>query len=101
MAFLYKAGRPSKKEPPAKAGEYRWRSKESGEIEYIGETSDLKRRRKEHERSNKPVSRETHDFEWKVADGRFSVDKRRKHEAEKIEKHKPILNLRAGGAGRK
>lgn len=101
MAYLYKPGRPSKKEAPAKPGEYRWRKRETGEIDYVGETNNLKRREYQHERSSKPVSLDTHDFEWKVADARFSVDKRREHERKTIEKHKPILNLRAGGAGRK
>lgn len=101
MAQLYKKGRPSKQEPPEKPGEYRWRNKETGVIDYIGETNNLHRRMLQHEKSEKPVSRETHDFEWKQADGRFSVDKRRGHEAEKIEEHQPRLNQRAGGGGRK
>lgn len=101
MAQLYGAGRPSKKDPPHKPGEYRWRDKESGKVDYIGETGDLSRRMHQHEKSEKPVSRETHDFEWKQADSRFSVDKRRDHERDKIDQHKPDLNQRRGGAGRK
>lgn len=101
MAELYKKGRPSRKDPPEKPGEYRFRNKETNEIDYIGETSNLKRRLQQHERSDKPVSRDTHYFEYKVADGRFSVDKRREHETEKIEEHQPRLNQRAGGGGRK
>ena len=38
MAQLYKPGRPSKQEPPEKPGEYRWRNKETNEIDYYGET---------------------------------------------------------------
>ena len=101
MAPLYKKGRPSKQETPEKPGEYRWRNKETGGIDYLGETNNLKRRMTEHERSAKPVNRDTHDFELKQADGRFSVDKRRDHEREKIEQHNPPLNKRAGGGGRK
>lgn len=101
MAGLYKPGRPSKREPPEKPGEYRYRNKETGEVEYIGETSNLKQRENQHERSDKPVSRETHDFEWKVADRRYGVDARREHEREKIEQHHPNQNQRNGGAGRK
>lgn len=44
MANMYKPGRPSKQEPPEKAGEYRWINKETREIDYIGETSNLHRR---------------------------------------------------------
>lgn len=101
MAKLYKPGRPSKQEPPEKPGEYRWRNKETGCIDYYGEACNLKRRAYQHEHSEKPVGRETHDFEWKQADGRFSVEARRDHERAKIEQHKPSLNQRAGGAGRK
>ena len=101
MAQLYKPGRPSKQVPPNKPGSYRWRNKETGDIDYIGETCDLHRRMLQHERSEKPVSRETHDFEWKQADGRFSVMNRRLHESNKIYKYSPKFNKRAGGAGRK
>ena len=101
MALLYKPGRPSRQDPPQKPGEYRWRNKKTGEIDYIGETNNLKRRKSEHERSSKPVSEKSHFFEWKTADGRFSVDKRREHEKTKINQHNPNLNLRAGGGGRK
>lgn len=101
MAPLYKPGRPSKKTPPSKPGEYRWINKETGEIDYYGETNNLKRRKHQHERSSKPVSENTHDFAWKQADGRYGVDARRDHERQKIEQHQPRLNQRAGGAGRK
>lgn len=101
MAQLYKPGRPSRQEPPEKPGEYRWVCKETGEIDYVGETNNLKRRASEHERSEKPVGRETHHFEWKQADGRFGVDSRRNHEKNKIEQHNPSLNQRLGGGGRK
>lgn len=101
MAHLYKPGRPSKQPPPEKPGEYRWINKETGEVDYYGETNNLKRRQYQHERSDKPVSSDTHDFAWKQADARFSVDARREHERQKIEQHQPKLNQRAGGAGRK
>ena len=101
MASLYNSGRPSRQAPPNKPGEYRWINKKSNVIVYVGETNNLRRRMLEHERSEKPVSRETHYFEWKKADGRFSVDKRRQHEKDKICLHKPLLNKVAGGGGRK
>jgi len=101
MAQLYKPGRPSRKPPLKAPGLYRWRNKKTNKIEYVGETNDLKRRMLEHERSEKPVNRETHYFEWKQADGRFSVNKRREHETQKIDLHKPLLNRVRGGGGRK
>ena len=84
MANIYNSGRPSRQSPQNVPGEYRWRNKKTNEIDYVGETKDLKRRMLEHERSEKPVSCKTHYFEWKRADGRFSVDRRRDHETKKI-----------------
>ena len=101
MASLYGVGRPSRQPPPESAGEYRFVNKGTKKIDYLGETNNLKRRIREHERSSKPVSRETHYVEWKKADGRFSVDKRREHERDKINQKNPLLNLRSGGGGRK
>lgn len=98
---IFKPGRPSKQTPPHAPGEYRWRDKESGQIDYVGETSDLSRRKQQHERSSRPVSSQTHDFEWKTADGRSTSRTRRDHERMTIEKHQPPLNQRGGGGGRK
>ena len=100
-AKLYSPGRPSKRPPPNKPGIYRWRNKKTDTIDYIGETNDLQRRMLEHERSDKPVNRQTHDFEWKQADGRFSYEKRREHERDKIAQKQPPLNRVGGGGGRK
>lgn len=57
---IYKSGRPRKynpttgrgKMPPSKPGEYRIRD-EKGNIVYIGEASDLKRRMQQHIRTGK------------------------------------------------
>lgn len=56
----YKPGRPKKynpstgkgQAPPSKPGEYRIRD-EAGNILYVGETNNLKRRMKEHIKSGK------------------------------------------------
>jgi hypothetical protein len=96
----YKPGRPLKCEPPCAPGEYRFRNRKTGKIDYIGETNNLKRRKSEHERSEKCISSGTHDFEYKLAHGRSTSNSRRKHEKIKIEQHKPQHNERAGGAGR-
>ena len=101
MAKLFKPGRPSKQPPPEKPGLYRWRNRETGDIDYIGETSNLKRRASQHEHSDKPLGSDTHDFEWQSTDRQTSVDARRDHERSKIKQHNPILNQRGGGAGRK
>ncbi len=96
----FRPGRPSKGEPPHAPGEYRWRNKQSGEIEYIGESADLMRRKRQHEKSSAPWSRETHDFEWKPADRRFGQQARRNHEKAKIAQHTPKGNKNIGGGGR-
>ncbi len=96
----YKPGRPSKCDPPCVSGEYRWRNRRTQKIEYLGETNNLRRRKAEHNRSEKPISSDIHDFEWKSADGRSTSNSRRKHEKIKIEQHNPRHNKRAGGAGR-
>jgi excinuclease UvrABC nuclease subunit len=96
----YKPGRPLKCEPPCVPGEYRFRNKRTGKIDYIGETRNLKRRKLEHDRSEKSISSSTHDFEYKLADGRSTSNSRRKHEKSKIEQYNPRYNERSGGAGR-
>ncbi|MBV1774539.1 GIY-YIG nuclease family protein [Burkholderiaceae bacterium DAT-1] len=97
---IYKPGRPNKGNPPDEAGEYRFRNKDTNEIDYIGETNNLRRREREHYNSDKPLSPETHDFEWQRADGRSTSGTRREHESEKIGQHNPLLNIRGGGGGR-
>jgi len=96
----YTRGRPSMQQPPQVPGEYRWRDKKTGEIEYVGETNNLARRKVEHIKSDKPVSDDTHQFEWKKADENSTSATRREHERQKIEQHDPVLNQRAGGGGR-
>ena len=106
---IYTSGRPHKydpfektgSEPPASAGEYRIRNHD-GEITYVGETNNLKRRMKEHIRNGKMANgrNEGGNFEWKVADGRSSSRTRRLHERQKIKQHSPKYNNSGGGEGR-
>ena len=97
----YKPGRYSRKSPPPEPGAYRWVNIATGLIEYVGETANLERRSREHERSGKQVSSETHHYEWKKANPNSTSDTRRVHERKKIRQHKPTLNQRGGGGGRK
>ncbi len=62
-------------------------------------TCDLNRRMNEHRRSGK-ISGENNIFAFKKADGRASQARLNDHERAKILQHDPILNQRAGGAGR-
>ena len=98
---IFPRGRPSRQAPPNKPGMYRFRSKQTGEIDYIGEAVNIARRIAEHLRSPKPVSCETHHVEWQRADRRSTSRTRREHERGKINKHKPRLNKRGGGGGRR
>ena len=97
---IFKQGRPSTQEPPKAPGIYRFINNESGNIDYCGETSDLRRRSHEHFRTDM-VSRDTHTFAWQEADGRSTSTTRRAHEQIKISQHNPPLNQRSGGGGRK
>ena len=98
---IFHRGRPSRQIPPNRPGMYRFKSKLTGEVEYIGEAVNIARRIVEHLRSSKPVSLDTHYVEWKAADRRSTSRTRREHERVKISKHKPRLNGRGGGGGRR
>ena len=98
---IFRRGRPSRQKPPNRPGMYRFRSKQTGEIDYIGEAVNIARRIVTHLRSDKPVSTETHHIEWQVADRRSTSRTRRVQESVKIKKHKPRLNRRSGGGGRR
>lgn len=98
---IFKKGRPSRQAPPDGPGLYRFRNKLTSVIDYIGETADLRGRKTQHLRSDLPVSPDTHDFEWKSADGRSTSATRRAHEKMQIDRHLPPLNRRRGGGGRR
>ena len=74
-------GRPSRQEPPNAPGVYRWRDKETGLIQDIGE-GNLKARK-----SAREYPTDQYSFEWKKADGRSSSNTRRAVEKKQIDKH--------------
>ena len=96
---IFKRGRPSRQRPPEKPGIYYIRDKATGNVAYIGETSNLKRRMAEH-LAKALLDLAVQWFEYKVADGRSTSRTRRQHERSKIEQHEPRLNRRRGGGGR-
>lgn len=105
---LYKPGRPTevhpldpneKKSIPKAKGEYRIINGETREVMYVGVSNNLNRREREHERTGK-INSNNNIFAFKTADGRASQSRINDHERRKIEQHDPILNQRAGGAGR-
>ena len=97
---IFGRGRPSSQEPPTQPGNYRWVD-EAGEIVYVGETNNLRRRRGEHRRSQSEVGSVGQRFLWQASLPDASADDRRAVERQKIASHKPRLNRRAGGGGRK
>ena len=97
LAGPYGPGAPSKGDPPKAPGEYRIKDA-AGNIKYIGETKDLQRRKKEHEKSGKKAPGGL--YEYKVAKPETSTDERRTHEKQKIKKHAPAENKSKGGEGR-
>ena len=105
---IYKRGRSKEYDPfdkkskmPKSPGEYRVIGGDSKnkKIKYIGETNDLRRRTGEHRRSGKIQLGDK--VAIKIADGRSTSKTRRRHEKEKILKHKPFGNKSIGGEGRK
>ncbi len=99
---IFKRGRPSRKEPPDKPGIYYLRDKDTKKVDYVGETSNLKRRKKQYlaSKTSNKLDPDAHWFEFKEADGRSTSRTRRQHESSKIDRHKPRLNQRRGGGGR-
>lgn len=104
---IYKPGRAKEYKPfatdnkntvPKTKGEYRILDKDR-KIQYIGYANNLERRMKEHIKAKK-LNKDNGIFAFKCADGRASRDKLAEHERQKIKKHTPPLNKRAGGAGR-
>lgn len=91
-------GRPSKQAPPSSPGLYRFVNKDTREKAYIGESDDLKRRKREHQSQYSP---DRYEFEWKSASSTSTSIDRRESEKQWIQKHKPSDNQRAGGAGRR
>lgn len=95
---ILKRDRPSRREPPNAPGIYRFRDKATGKTEYIGETVNLRKRKKQHGDSGK--LRSQHHFEWQQADSISTSKTKRRIEKEHIRKYQPTLNRDVGGSGR-
>lgn len=83
--------------PPSEPGMYYVRNSEN-EIQYIGETNDLRRRLGEHQRAGRILPGDTLDY--KLARQDSCSKTRRVVETVKIQQHRPPRNRRAGGGGR-
>lgn len=85
---------------PHKPGEYRHINKKTGDIEYIGQTNDLRKRQQEHERNGK-LDTSTQYVAYKEAKPNATKDDLLKTEKDHIEHHKPTGNKYKGGNGRR
>ena len=94
-----KKGRP-KKGASDGPGVYGYKNKETGEWDYIGESSNVKERDRKHQQNDAPFAGDEHEIHTKEYDGRSTSRTRRQDEADWIEKHDPEYNQRKGGAGR-
>jgi len=99
---IIKQGRPTRyrvgdDKPPASPGLYTIRD-DNGNVLYSGETNNLGRRAKEHQRRGMLGSGQSFDFQ--VADGRSTSRTRRELEKQRISQLSPPQNQSSGGEGR-
>jgi predicted GIY-YIG superfamily endonuclease len=85
---------------PHEPGIYRHINKESGKVEYAGQTNDLRKRQQEHARDGK-LDTSTQKVAYSVAKPNATKDDLLKTERDHIKRHKPSGNTYAGGNGRR
>lgn len=85
---------------PREPGIYRHINKDSGRVEYAGQTNDLRKRQQEHAREGKLDTR-TQKVAYSVAKPNVAKDDLLKTEKDHIKRHKPSGNTYAGGNGRR
>lgn len=85
---------------PNTPGVYRHVDKETGEIGYVGQTNNLKKRQQQHALSGK-LNLDTHNIHFSAARANADRDDLCETEKKHIKKHKPSENKTAGGNGRR
>lgn len=85
---------------PSEPGMYRHRNKQTGEIEYIGQTNNLRKRQQEHAREGRYDPR-TQYVQYGIAKSGSTKDDLLQTEKNHISRHKPKGNTTAGGNGRR
>jgi hypothetical protein len=85
---------------PAKPGLYRHKNKETGEIDYVGQTDNLRKRQQEHARAGK-LDTNTQSVEFSEAKSDADKDDLCSTEVSHIIRHKPKGNTTKGGNGRR
>lgn len=85
---------------PYTAGIYRHRNKSTGEVEYVGQTNNLRKRQQEHARDGK-LNIDKQYVQYATAKSTASKDDLCKTEVDHIARHKPYGNTTKGGNGRR
>lgn len=85
---------------PSEPGIYRHVNKETGKIDYVGQTNNLRKRQQEQFRSGK-LNLETHKVAYSVSKPNTTKDDLCKTEKAHIKRHNPSGNIYSGGNGRR
>jgi len=85
---------------PEKPGEYRHINRNTGEIEYVGQTDNLRKRQQEHARNGK-LNTENQYVAYKEAKANATKDDLLNTEKDHIKRHNPSGNKTEGGNGRR
>lgn len=94
-------GRPRRGKPNAVPGTYRYVNKRTGKVDYVGQSDNLRRRYQQHLRGDQPAfDPHTHHFDWQ-AQISGGTEERLQKEKDQYLDHKPPMNRRKGGGGRK
>jgi len=86
--------------PPHSPGMYRHRNKETDEIEYFGQTDDLRTRQQQHARDGK-LDTNRHYVQYAEAREGSNKEQLCQTEVDHIARHKPSGNTTKGGNGRR
>ena len=84
---------------PDSPGVYRHVNKRTGEVEYVGQTENLRVRQQQHVRSGK-LDPEKQWVEYSEAKASATKDDLRNTERQHVERHDPSGNIYRGGNGR-
>ncbi|HOE91388.1 MAG TPA: GIY-YIG nuclease family protein [Candidatus Cloacimonadota bacterium] len=87
-------------EIPNTPGAYRHINKETGEVDYVGQTDNLRKRQQEHERNGK-LDTKSQTVACKEAKADASKDDLCNTERDHIKRHNPSGNKTKGGNGRR
>jgi predicted GIY-YIG superfamily endonuclease len=96
---MVRRGRPARTPPKNKPGVYRITNKKTDKVEYIGESNNLARRKREHRQTGN-LNPKKERFEHQASPN-ATTDQRRAQERAQIKRHNPPRNQRRGGGGRR